>query len=598
MRVRTRLAVLAGLAALAAFPAAAGAAPDPRDGLVTSGSPAINFSQNKQNEPGVAVNPSNPAQIAAGANEEIDDEACRAGDPETCPFTDGVGVSGIYFSSNGFDWTQPTYQGFTARHCITTAPCVPRPGPIGTLPRYYENDLVSDGDPELVYGPRRGANGRFAWSNGSRLYYANLASNFPRTAAFKGAEAIAVSRTDTNGASWMDPVIVSKQSSATFSDKEQIWADNASSSDFFGNVYICNVSFRGNGRGGGGEPVMFHRSTDAGATWKTTQISEATNNNTTGGRQGCAVRTDSEGTVYVYWVGTDLHTRGTVFFQRRSFNGGKTFDKKLVVARLTDAGEFDPAQGRFTFDGVAGARTSTFPSVDIANGAPDGGDATDEIVITGTDGPTPTTDDPGPNERAIIRYSTNGGDSFTSGPVASVPTDRPDFPAIAIAPDGSQVYITYMAFHEPWQDTTARPRPMEGVVRTAPVGAGGTIGPWTELHRGMQGDARGSSANALTSEFLGDYNYAFATRDNVTAVWNDVRRAQDCPQIDAYRQRFVDAVESGAAEPRDEDLPEIRQEGGEEEEGEDEDPVGGPGPVNDECPAFGNSDIYGGRYSP
>src|SRR5205085_8732327 len=129
-------------------------------------------------------------------------------------------------------WTQPTYTGLTARNCLGPAACSPQPGPIGTLPWYYEDGLVSDGDPALAFGPKPGPNG-FSWANGSRLYYANLASNLnaKKDETFKGFEAIYVSRTDnpataaaggTAGkAAWTHPVRVSQQSSATFADKEQ-----------------------------------------------------------------------------------------------------------------------------------------------------------------------------------------------------------------------------------------------------------------------------------------------------------------------------------------------------------------------------------------
>ena len=590
------------------------------DTEVTVGSPDSFFSPNKQNEPSVAIdmNPASGAQLlAAGANDNIDLERCNAGPDADCPFTEGVGVSGVQFSlDGGATWTQPTYTGWSARNCVG-APgdsdplCAPQLGPIGTLPWYYENGLVSDGDPAVAFGPRRGTDGHFSWSNGSRLYYANLTSNFSANRseqAFPGFEAIAVSRTDDarsaatgNKTAWKPPVIVSHQNAALFSDKEQIWADNASSSRFFGNVYICNTSFRS--VGGAPEPILLARSTDGGDTWDTRQISPAANTNRGNGRQGCSVRTDSAGVVYVFWEGASQKKTNPPFFDSaqlmaRSFDGGRTFERPRVVAAVVDCGQPDPATGRLSFDGVAGARTDSFPSVDVANGAPTGANATNLIVMTWCNGPTPTTTTPGPNEEALVQWSSNRGESWSAPVNGAAGGDRPDFPAVAISPDGQDVYLTYQAFLQPWQPSAeAPPRLQQGVVRHADATMT-SVGAFTDVHRAATGDARGSSQNNLLAEFLGDYNYAAATNDYGVAVWNDVRQAADCPAIDEARQEFVEAVQAGTAQAEDEEVAEIR--GRDEQEPNQEDEEEAPAP-NIDCPqtsdsAFGNSDIWGGSF--
>jgi hypothetical protein len=571
--------LLVSLIAVAAFTllAVAGAQALNPDAQVTVGSPSTPFPQSKQNEPALAVNPANPNVLAAGANEEIDIEACAAGDPTSCPFTTGVGTSGVYFSFNGgTSWTQPTYTGWSARNCLGPAPCVPGVGPIGTLPKYYENKLVSDGDPAVAFGPRQGSNGSFSWANGARLYYANLAANFSAERseqAFKGFEAIAVSRTDNVAAAaagdanaWLDPVIVSKQNAALFSDHEQIAVDDASSSPFFGNVYVCNAAFRSQEKGNAlPNPIVVDYSSDGGDTWGQTQLSAATNGPSGFGRQDCQVNTDSKGTVYVFWQGGDPRTRQNTIFMARSSDGGKHFERPpRAVATFDECSLPDPVSGDITFDGLAGARDGSFPSVDIANGAPTGAGATDRIVLTFCNGPTPSTANPGPNEQAIVEYSTNGGNTWTRVGNGAQAGDRPDFPAIAISPDGQDVYLTYDAFLQPWQTTTAAPRLFQGVVRHADFGSLASFG---TLHRGAVGDARGSSANSLGSEFLGDYNYAVATNDFGAAVWNDGRNAADCPAVDAYRQSLSTAT-----------------------------PIAKPAPGTDCPPTFGNTDIFSGTY--
>ena len=485
-------------------PAAHAASPDV---LVTNGSPSTLFPQNKQNEPAIAVDANHPNILVAGSNDEVDLAPCVG---SSCPFTPGVGVSGIYFSSDsGTSWTQPTYTGWSARSGT------PGVGPIGTLPKYFESGLVSDGDPGLAFGPSPDASGHFSLSNGSRLYYSNLTSNFPGTQTFKGFEAIAVSRTDnvtaaaaSDKTAWMAPVLVSKQSSTTFSDKSQIWADNASSSPFFGNVYLCWASFRGQEKGHGTPaPLIVATSTDGGNTWTQKQVTAAANNGQIQPLDGCTIRTDSKGNVYVFGIGTDPITRQNFEYLVPSTDGGQRWGRPILIpGALTHPGELDPVQGRPVQDGVAGARNDLTwaPSVDIANGAPTGSDATNRIVLTYVSGTTAA-------PHVVFRESTDGGATWSAPRNIETAGDFGFYTAPAISPNGSDVYVVYNAFTTPFQPTTSTPRSLVGVVLHADV-ASGVTGAFTEIHRGLPGDPRGSSANSLTSEFLGDYVYAVATR--------------------------------------------------------------------------------------
>ena len=431
--------------------------------LVNTGSPMTPFSENKQNEPAVAIDANHPNVLASGANDNIDLEACNAANDTTCPFTSGVGVSGIYFSfDSGKTWTQPTYTGLSARSCQgapgpSDPACTPAVGPIGTLPWYFENGLVADGDPAVAFGPKQGANGSFSWANGSRLYYANLTSNLSALrsdAEFKGFEAIAVSRTDNvqaaaanDKSAWMPPVIISKQSSTTFSDKEQIWADNASSSPFFGNVYVCWAAFRGQEKSPNAAPAPLQVavSRDGGNTWSQQQLGAAANNSNRNPTDGCTIRTDSHGNAYLFGVGA----KGGQAFEALSVStdGGASWSNPTpVVGPVTQPGIFDPNTGRPSIDGLAGARSdlAPAPSIDIANGAPTGSDATNRIVMSYVSGEIT-------KPHVFFTESTDLGKTWATPRAIEGPTDRGYYAAPAISPNGKTVYVVYNAFTTAYQ---------------------------------------------------------------------------------------------------------------------------------------------------
>ena len=594
------LLILASIAGLQAIPASA---IHGGDAEVTVGSDDEVFSQNKQNEPAVAIDPAHPWLVAAGANDNIDMEACYAGPDNDCPFTNDVGGSGIQFSFDSGDvWMQPEYTGITARHCLGSGVpgdaddvCEVEQGPIGTLPGYDDIGLVSDGDPAVVFGPVPDGEGDFSWENGSRLYYANLTSEQVASDidTFRGFEAIAVSRLDfpaeiedaddaeavvADQENWADPVIVSKQSSTTFSDKEQVWVDQHEDSPFFGNAYVCWASFRSFSGGNAlPTPLVVSTSTDGGETWRERNVTDSTNtpfNQKKGfGRSGCTIRTDGEGVVYVFANQFAVGTPGAgKHIMVRSFDGGRRWTRPVELFTAVDscfAIQFDGAGFRCVMDGVAGARDdlSSSPSLDIAL---DTGFVYD-VWVDGSPGSAGPPVDNSTELRLAFAHADDAG-SRAGWTEMTVPVegaeDRPYYAAIALSPDGTDAYLVYNAFTTPYMNDTTSARGLVGVIMHADVDpTTGEPGTFTEVHRGVKGDPRGSAQNNVVIEFLGDYVYADATNDYGVAVWNDMREGSTCDDVDEWRAEVQEAGPPLDASGR----PEIQQ----------------------VCPAtFGNSDIW------
>jgi hypothetical protein len=563
---------LAAIAALAVCALCASAAPV-LAGDVSVGSPPDMTPQNHQNEPAVAIDANHPSFAVAGWNDFVDWAPCPRADATedgTCadPADDGVGLSSVAFSfDRGHSWIQPTYTGWTAADCNPTASCTPHEGPIHTLPWYYENTLVSSGDPAVAVGPIPDSNGTFSWANGSRVYYANLVGAYPSGFAFPNPEfhgylAVGVSRLDNptptsvlDKNSWRAPVIVNSHVGQTaFEDKEQIWADNAASSPFFGRVYVCNPEFRSNGqhRGLGGTfpaPLTVSVSPDGGSTWSTSQITAA---GTPGfgpnlwGLSGCTIRTDSHGVVYIFAemfqnptiVGLPTHGFHVMF---TSSNGGLSWTKAKIIRQITDPCFFtDPVYGRCVMDGYAGARTdlSADPSVDIANGAPTGTGATNEIVDAWSDSGS----DVNANTTQLA-WSLDGGNNWSGPATVSLIGDRPLYSAPAISPTGDRVYVVYEADTAPWRGADmASPRPYHGVVLTAALGVTGSPGSWSVVYNGSTDTSTGRNdlratypGHDIYQERIGDYVYAAATAAYGLAVWTDAQNATVCGPVQGYR---------------------------------------------------------------
>lgn len=445
------------------------------------------FPTNKQNEPSLAQNPTNPLNLIAGSNDEIGEPACTNTTPSSCPFVAGVSVTGFYSSFDGGK----------------TWPCQ---GLISLTP-FHE---YAFGDPSQAFDSQ------------GHAYFGTLAFPTPPTTEelATGVQAdFFVAKSTDGGCHYSSVAKVSGASPAIFDDKDAITADANPTSPFHNNVYATWTKFTT-----GGDQILFSRSTDGEATFSNPlPISPSYNNNTVGGRQGAAVKVGPNGTVYVVWL--DTVQKQAVERMSISLDSGKTFPMQNITAATVTDDFVSPVPGSsFRQD------ARTFPSLAIA---PDG-----KLYVAWSN----RTGDPSNGHAVVlVTQSTTSGATWSAPVVAGdVPGRSAFFASIAVNPQGI-VDVVFQAL----DDVPTGTAPGAGVVTydtysTQSTDGGATYSSPLKLSAASS-DPDGSSTNGLTAQFLGDYITTIADSSHVYAVWTDTRNASPCAAVDAYRAGIAPA---------------------------------------------------------
>ena len=492
-----------------------------------------------QNEPAIAVDPSNPNRIVVAMNDYVSRTwSCAiAGTP--CSAL-GDGYSGTYFSNDG---------GLT--WCCTPTD----PAHLGTMipgvERLTGGIYDAGGDPSL------------AFDSAGHVFYAGL--GFDRTTP-PNTVAVNKGTFDSEGAlSWGAPTFINPTTApSTLNDKEWIGVDSHVGSPFQDRVYVSWTRFIFSpGRGYVQSPIAFVFSKDGGATFSSPQsiVSNVLYD------QGSRIVVGPHGTVYVFWDGTTRFGAFDSIWMVASTDGGVSFSSPVAVAPLIDIAP--PANTVF--------RVNSFPAADVA---PDG-----TLYVAWSSEVTNATSyaaDPvcasasrysKCHSSAVWSKSTDGGSTWST-PVPILPTfdasnrvaigypvtqrdgktmltapgaRRVDtfWPGVAVSPSG-RVYMSAYAADvvSPWQtcDKPASPTAVGRINCVTPTVSGLTNAPGNYTHNArldyVVADLTTGMTKTVTTHpvnsryhfgggFIGDYTGLAVGSDNVFhAVWTDTNHVE------------------------------------------------------------------------
>jgi hypothetical protein len=224
------------------------------------------------------------------------------------------------------------------------------------------------------------------------------------------------------------------------------------------------------------------------------------------------IRTGPDGTVYVFWDGALSHQ--SAILGARADDGGVSFTRPFLVSFKSDVPSPFPG---------ASFRTNSFPLADVSQ--VDG-----KIFVTWADYNFATG-----HGVAKMATSSDRGATWNQETVADVLGRSTFYPAVAVKPDGSGVFVGFNAI----DDQPFGTKPGAGVVfydayYVLSTDGGATFGSPVKISA-MPSDPDASSTNGLRSQFLGDYNGASAGSTAAWFSWTDTRNGQPCKAVDNWR---------------------------------------------------------------
>jgi len=501
--------------------------------------PAVTVNQDTaaapQNEPAVAVDPTNAQRIVVGMNDYVSRTWSCTVDGTPCSAL-GDGYSGTYYSNDG-----------GANWCCTPTD----PSHLGTeipgVERLTGGIYDAGGDPSLAFNSQ------------GVVFYAGL--GFDRTAP---PNTVAVNRGTFDGSgalSWSQPTFINPTTSpATLNDKEWIAVDSHAGSPFQDRVYVSWTRFLFNPINGRyvQSPIAFAYSADDGATFSTPRLISG---NVLYG-QGSHVMVGTDGTVYVLWdASTRLASLDSIWVVS-SHDGGVTWSKPIAISTLADIPPpFHTVFRDNSYPAGAVASDGTLVAAwaaEVSNTATSyGGDPNCAYFIVGSAATYANC-----HSTIVVSMSTDGGMTWSAPALAfpalnamtqtaiGYPVTQPGgsafnapaahrvdmvFPAVAAGPNGEVYVSTYAAdVVSPWQTCAAGPAPPEGRINCTVLGNYTHNSRLdyvvTNLTTGVTQTVSThpiNTRNGFGGGFFGDYtDLAVGSDGTFHAVWTDSNNVQ------------------------------------------------------------------------